>query len=137
MTQRRTSLIVVATALCAMASGLLVGGCQPECVAGQACLCEGGSCDLVCEGDDGGGCDFECTDGADCTASCPGGGCTMECSGAASCALDCPGDSCTMNCTDTDTCNVDSCGANCPLNCGGAASCDNSCDIMSACPTTP
>lgn len=136
MNQHKTIILLVSSML-VVASGLLIAGCNQECVDGTACLCEDGSCDFVCESDSGGNCDFECTDGAECTASCPGGGCTMECESAESCALDCPGDSCTLNCTDTGVCTITSCGANCPLNCDGADTCNNSCDIMDACPTVP
>lgn len=135
MIQRKTlNLLVLLTLV--MTFSLTITGCDPECVAGTACECEGGSCDFECESEDEGGCDFNCSDGAACTASCPGGGCAMECSGADSCALDCPGDTCTLNCTDTGSCTISSCGTACVLNCGGAGTCSNSCDMMSACTTT-
>lgn len=133
----REEIVVITVALGAIFTGALGAGCNPDCVDGKACVCEGGSCDYTCGGESQGGCDFECTDGASCTASCPGGGCTMECHGADSCALDCPGDSCTLSCEGTDSCQMESCETSCPLDCGGASFCSNSCDIMSACPTNP
>lgn len=130
-------LILIVCSMLVVASGLLIAGCNEECVDGTACLCDDGSCDFVCESDTGGNCDFECSDGAACTAECPGGNCTMVCDGAESCELDCPGDTCAVNCSDTAVCNITSCGTNCALTCGGAATCNSSCGLMEGCATVP
>ncbi len=132
---RLTSAVMVATAaLMLMACGDDDADDSANCVAGAACVCDS-DCSETCGGD-GSGCAFDCNGGS-CNFSCPGGGCEASSNGATAVTLDCPGDGCTLTCTNTDSCRITGCGANCILNCGGATTCESSCDITEACPTTP
>ncbi len=117
-----------------------LGGCSEEdalapCVAGKACICQGEACALTCGGN-GAGCAMECSQGADCSLTCPGGNCSLECDGAASCQMNCPGGGCALECSDTNTCVTKGCSAGCATSCGGAATCESSCGLAQGCGTS-
>ena len=109
---------------------------EMDCVAGQACTCDSGSCTVDCPDGD---CSIECGEGTTCDATCDGGACAMECTDAVACTLDCAGDSCGLDCSgdETETCEITGCSSTCALDCGGAESCENSCDPIDACATAP
>lgn len=112
------------------------GAAGNDCVAGKACVCEGGDCDFNCGGT-ATGCAMECSGGATCSLSCPGGSCSLKCTDAASCNLDCPGNNCSLECTGTDSCVLEGCSSACATSCGGADTCDSSCSPAQGCGTTP
>jgi hypothetical protein len=123
--------------LMTLGGAVLWAGCgDEECVAGKACVCSGGTCEMACGGD-GKECAFQCNDGAACTFDCPGGSCAMECNDAASCSLSCPGNSCSLKCAGTKSCAIDECTSTCALECGGAATCNNSCEVGTSCTKMP
>lgn len=131
----RGLLVLCATAVLVLGV-VACGGGDPECVNGQACVCQG-DCDKTCGGT-GGGCSFSCPAGATCTFDCPGGGCSATANSSTSMVLGCLGNSCQATCTgNTGTCAIEACSTGCALSCGGAQTCDSSCDLFGGCAVTP
>ena len=132
------SFIRRAAVLSALSLGLFFSAaCDGDnCIDGTQCTCDDDVCEDVCESDSQGGCQFTCS-GDSCKNSCPGGGCQMTCS-SKSCELDCPGGSCQLTCAaGAESCVMTGCTTGCELTCNGAATCQNSCDVLGGCVTTP
>ena len=134
----RTLALIASLALILGLAACSDGDGDGECVNGRACVCTG-DCAKSCGGDQGGGCSFECPAGATCNFSCPGGGCSANGALAKSLTIDCGGKTrCDATCgDDTETCKITSCTSSCNLTCNGASTCENACDLLGGCATSP